>query len=96
MMLTLFFSRDEFAQSNQMKTEEINTIIANHSSDAEPHLIRTNSSKQSDAMSFEKDDLLQDPHLDVLADTDADPNTTRENAPSRRRLRMVIDFEDDE
>ncbi|CAA2975871.1 Hypothetical predicted protein [Olea europaea subsp. europaea] len=87
---------DEFAQSNQMKTEEINTIIANHSSDAEPHLIGTNSSKQSDAMSFEKDDLLQDPHLDVLADTDADPNTTRENAPSRRRLRMVIDFEDDE
>lgn len=87
---------DEFSQSNQMETEKINTMMANHSSDAEPHLLGTNSLKQSDAMSSEKDDLLQDPHLDELADSDADPDTFRENVPSRRRLRMVIDFEDDE
>ncbi|KAL2527378.1 timeless family protein [Abeliophyllum distichum] len=87
---------DDITQSNQMEAEEIDTMMENRSSDAETEVMGTNSEKQSDTMSIEKDDLSQNPHLDELADSDADPDTTQENAPSRRRLRMVIDFEDDE
>ncbi|KAI3458065.1 hypothetical protein Pfo_014728 [Paulownia fortunei] len=95
--------RDEFVQSNQMGAVEADTAIVNHSSDSETKTIGVDILKESDAKSFEKADNSQHPLLDdVLVDElddfyeNTDPVTTQENSASRRRLRMVIDFEDDD
>ncbi|KAK6135143.1 hypothetical protein DH2020_031134 [Rehmannia glutinosa] len=88
---------DQLAQSNETGAEEVGTAVVDHLT------TRIDSLKESDGKLFKKADssqqqLFDDMLVDELADFDenTDPVSTQENSASRRRLRMVIDFDDDD
>ncbi|GFP81047.1 protein timeless homolog [Phtheirospermum japonicum] len=95
--------RDELAQSNQTGDVEVDTAISDHSSDSKMETVGVDDLKESDDKSFEKSDNSKHPLFDDVVDdelADFDENTdyvtTQQNSTARRRLRMVIDFEDDD
>ncbi|KAL0318056.1 UNVERIFIED_CONTAM: hypothetical protein Sangu_2219900 [Sesamum angustifolium] len=100
----LRYLRDASGQTNQIGAVEIDTaLIVDHSSDAETETIGVDNLIESDAKAFAKaDDSQQTPFDDELDDelVNFEKNTeavmTRGNSASRRRLRMVIDYEDDD
>lgn len=91
-------------QSNQLGSVEIVNVIGNLSSDTEIETIGMDNLNESDAKSSEKADNSKHPLVDdVLADQlddfmeNTDPvTTTQGNSTSRRRLRMVLDFDDED
>ncbi|KAL0321504.1 UNVERIFIED_CONTAM: hypothetical protein Scaly_2446800 [Sesamum calycinum] len=96
--------RDASGQTNQIGAVEIDTaLIVDHSSDAETETIEVDSLNESDAKAFAKADdsqrTLFDDELDdelVNFDENTEAVTTQGNSASRRQLRMVIDYEDDD
>ncbi|XP_011076070.1 protein timeless homolog [Sesamum indicum] len=95
--------RDASGLTNQIGAVE-DTVIVDHPGDAETEAIVVDNPNESDAKSFAKADdsskqtLFDDELDDELVDFDknTDSVTTQENSASRRRLRMVIDYEDDD
>ncbi|KAL0299623.1 UNVERIFIED_CONTAM: hypothetical protein Sradi_6622100 [Sesamum radiatum] len=96
--------RDASGQTNQIGAVEIDTaLIVYHSSDAETETIEVDNLNESDAKAFAKADdsqrTLFDDELDdelVNFDENTEAVTTQGNSASRRQLRMVIDYEDDD
>ncbi|KAK6131802.1 hypothetical protein DH2020_034460 [Rehmannia glutinosa] len=89
---------DQLAQSNETGAEEVDTAIVDHSSDSEIETTRIDSGKLFEKADSSQQQLFDDMLVDELADFDenTDPVSTQENSSSRRRLRMVIDFDDDD
>ncbi|KAK4431393.1 hypothetical protein Salat_0901400 [Sesamum alatum] len=92
--------RDASGQTNQIGAVEIDTAILDHSSDAATETMGVDNLNESDAKSLDDsqhtlfDDELDDELVDF--DKNTESVTTQENSASRRRLRMVIDYEDDD